>query len=329
MKSLIQNCRIVGTNVPVEQYLAFRGEKGDPGFVMSRSELKRFAVCPSKWRRHSDRPESKSLRWGTLLDYRVSGELDRKTIQPPATYINSKKQEEPWTLKSPTCRKWVEEKEQQGLLVCNKAELQELEIAYLRFQQDPELAGLLNRCVKQVMIVAEWKDVTTGLVIPVKALLDLVPPVNDPLIPKSIGDLKTAKSAEPRRWRRAVFEEGYDLQAWEYLTLYSLATGEERNTFFHVIQENTPPYEPAKRILSEEFLRRGEAHWKSAMELYCQCLKRNQWPSWDDGSGEMKYHGFSFVHPEPWMMEPGAAFDFESDQSDEGADDDSDGEIVP
>jgi hypothetical protein len=86
------------------------------------------------------------------------------------------------------------------------------------------------------------------------------------------------------------------------MDVYNAATGENRVEWLHVIQENTFPWQPGRRYLSVEFIKEGRAAYYDALRLYCQCLKNNTWPSWDDSS---PYNGWTLIEPKPWMLKKG------------------------
>ena len=127
------------------------------------------------------------------------------------------------------------------------------------------------------MVVGEYADKETGLTVPLKGMIDLEPRVNS-TFHDSLADLKTCNSASPFPWARAVFEHGYHIQAAMYLDLYNSATGQDRTTFLHVLQESYAPWEVGKRLLSQEFLELGRLTYLTALQRYCQCLAANSRP---------------------------------------------------
>jgi len=100
---------------------------------------------------------------------------------------------------------------------------------------------------------------------------------------------------------------GYHYQGAIYLDAYNAACpDDERNTFYHVVSESEPPYEPAKRFMSEEFVAAGRMQYQRDLALYCQCLVNNVWPGYDC-EAEAKIvltGGWHITEPEPWMLQP-------------------------
>jgi len=118
----------------------------------------------------------------------------------------------------------------------------------------------------------------------------------------SIADLKTCRSANAGSWPKVVFEDGLHVQAACYIDLHNAVTGEERNTFRHVLLENIPPFEPARRMLSAEFLEMGRATYIHALRFYCQCLKDQKWPGYDEMASEC-INGWALTQPKAWMVQ--------------------------
>jgi hypothetical protein len=114
-----------------------------------------------------------------------------------------------------------------------------------------------------------------------------------------LGDLKSTRSAALIPWARHCYDMGYYIQAAFNTDLYVAATGEDRNTFCFILSENYEPFEPARRMLSQDFLTLGRAEYRRLLGLYAKCLKSNHWPSYDDTDEAIQ--GWSVVEAEPWM----------------------------
>jgi hypothetical protein len=294
--------KIVGVDVDPNSYHRLQGERGKPEFIVSNSMLKEFAKCPRKWRVGGE-PErdSDACRWGELIDARAlsPGQFEKRFAVTPATYTDAKTGEpKPWTFAANVCKQWRED--HAGQLIIKADEFNSSEDAIGRLQNDEGIAALLACSQAQVHLAAEYRDRATGLTVPVKGLLDLVPQKDAYFYGKCLGDLKTTRNASARNWVREVFQYGYAIQAALYLDLYAAATGEDRDSFLHVVSENVPPYEPAKRLLSQEFVEYGRRFYHSALALYCACLARDVWPSYDDSHDNI--NGWAFCGPEPWMV---------------------------
>lgn len=295
--------RIVSTNSNPDSYHG-TGPRGNAAFVMSRSELMEFNHCPRRWINGFVSKESTSTEWGTLLDclFTQPDRFEMRFAVEPAMYPGAKGEDKPWTYQANFCKAWRDEVVAEGRTPVSPGDVIEAKAAIAVLRADETIADLADKSATQVFVLAEYHDADTDLVIPVKALIDLVPPVDGPF-GKTLIDFKTAASAAPGPWQRAVYDHGYFIQAALYLDAYTAATGEDRVDFFHIISENYPPFEIGKRFLSAEFVNLGRVRYTDALERYCRCLKTGVWPGYDTDPMGLSFHGFNLCEPIAWMVQ--------------------------
>jgi len=197
----------------------------------------------------------------------------------------------PWNWNAGFCYRWREEALKSGKTIVKGETLSNAWKAHRRLREDEEIAVILDSCRTQVQINVEWVDRSTGIVVPVKCLLDLVPDPQSP-VGDTDWDLKTTNDAEPDAWARRVFNDNLDWQAAMYLDAHRCVEGKGYKRFGHVIVESEEPYEPVHRIMSEEFVDRGRDKYRAAMARYCQCLKTGIWPGYST----------DITEPEAWML---------------------------
>ncbi len=300
----ITEAKIVGDGVSSERYLAQADgvKRGSNEFVMSRSDLMEFNNCPHRWVSGYSEDETKATDWGSLVDCFL---MDRNAISDrfiilPATYTNEKGETKPWNWNATVCKDWRKEHNAAELKTEVKNEIFfSAKSAAELILADPQLDDLFANSRKQVMITGVYEDKETGIRVPVKAALDLVPTDASYLV-----DFKTANNAHPRAWKRKVFDFGYHTQAAMHMDLWNAATGETRNEFKHVIQENVHPFEVAKRFLSSEYLAIGRRSYIGALKRYAKALSTGVWETYDqsDDSSDMVIDGWLMTSPEPWMI---------------------------
>lgn len=247
--------KVISENVSYAEYAMQTCERGDRGFVMSRGELMLFAECPHRWRAGFFQGDTKATEWGSLIDCLAlqPARFDDLFAVAPETYPDSKTGEKKdWNWNATFCKEW--RKEQGGRRVIKSDAFKSAQTAVKRLHAIPQVCELLTNSKKQVMATAVYVDRETGLSIPVRTLSDSIPNAS-----KSLVDLKTAASANPHTWGRAVFEHDYDAQAALNLDVYVAATGEDRCDFIHIVQENFEPYEVAYPLpsLSSELDRKS------------------------------------------------------------------------
>lgn len=321
MKPIFTNCKIVGHDISNATYIRQEPgvERGNPVMVMSRSSLSRFCECPSKWKKSKEEEATDSMEFGTLLDTALLApdKFEELYVVAPATYTNDKMEEKDWNYNAKFCKAWRDERESKGKKVIKQTEMDELEVALKSVSENPFMKGLLGsaNCKKQVMIVGWYEDEATGLKIPMKCLIDVVPNKGTSWS-RYLADLKTTRSANPHSFEKDVDGSWYDAQAWLFLEMLNAANGaldikhpDHRDSFQWALCENTPPFEVPDRhpaIYEDgEFMELGKAKILRALKQYCQCLKTGHWPSYNPSPrlliGEHSY----VAQPKPWMLAAG------------------------
>lgn len=302
LKNPLTNGQVVTVNADIEKYLeSGRGERGKADFVMSSHQIPLFDSCPARWVRNYDpKPENTdALKWGSLIDCLLlqPEQFTARYVFRPETYP-AKDGEKPWHNGATYCKEWNAQHEGQTILA--KDEHAEAVTAVDRLSEDQHVKEVLRNSQRQVWVMAEYQDRETGVTVPLKGLIDLVPDSNAEFYGKCLVDLKTATSASPRKWQRTVYERNYHIQAALYLDIYRAAVASDRTDFIHIVQENFPPYEPGRRLLSAEFVQLGRDQYLSALRRYAQCLKSGYWPGYDEG--ERSIQGWTLTEPESWMV---------------------------
>ncbi len=247
-------------------------------------------------------PGSDAKLYGNLLDTLVlTPELfESRYVLEPATYTNEKGEVKKWSNNATVCKEW--NAKQVGKTILSDGELFDAKAACKRLMGDEIIAAFIEASDKQVLVTAEWHDEPTGVIIPVRCLMDLVPR-NDTEFAKSLGDLKSTRTGALIPFQRDVYKMGYHVQGAFDLDMFVAATGEDRVNWCLIIQESYHPWQSGKRLLAEDYLAIGRAEYANLLHLYCQCLKSGKWPGYDDNDEAAQ--GWSVVAPEPWMMSAG------------------------
>ena len=331
------NCRVVGSGINPEVYHAVTERRGHRDYPVSKSMLSEFASCPARWIRGYERPESKALTNGSLVDCLLltPEKFDHtyfvlpETYPAPATHAKVKKGEIsagdplPWNSNASVCEAFVEANK--GREAVKTKEYLEARSAVSTVLADSSLSEMLHLAQKQVMVVGEYHDRATGITVPAKALLDIVP-AKDGTFGKFRIDFKSCRSAAMRKWVRDCFDYGYGMQAAFHGDLHDAATGEDRPSFAHIVQESVAPYHVEKRLLSVEFVELGRGQYMSALALYCRCLSSGVWPGYH---ADTVIEGFQLVQPEAWMVMAGDQRPFEINERDEDKPAEREDDLIP
>jgi hypothetical protein len=299
--------KVVGANFDPAVYHKQTARRGDKEFVMSRGELMDFLECPHRWRvgeveEDEDEKESPSLVFGNCLDCLIitPEQFVKKFVETPLTYRNDKGEIKDWSGNANVCKAWKAEQKEAGRTVVNTKLKKDALDARTALLNDAKIKELIDCSERQVYCTAEYVDKATGLTIPIKTLIDLKPDVKHPEFGRRLADYKTAKSVNPRRWKRSVFDYHYHTQAALYLDVYNKATGENRIDWAWAIQENKRPFEPGRELATDEYVQIGRANYRLALKLYARCLAEDRWPGYDDSTNGI--NGWTLCAPEPWMI---------------------------
>lgn len=248
--------------------------------AIGHSDLRKIASCPSRWKRAPKHTEqTASMSWGSLVDSLLFGVgVDRFAVKPD-TYTSEKGEEKPWNANSTTCKEWLAANE--GKSVISRLVKQEAVIAVNLLRNDKRVFQLLTNAKFQCWLEGVLKDTNTGATVTIRGLVDIVP--------SSLGDyrafladLKTTADGSLGKWWKTCENGWYHAQGALYLDLWNKATGEPRDRFLHVVQENEQPYEIAHRELDERAIRLGRTVYQNAIELYAQGMASGQWKGLDE-----------------------------------------------
>ena len=307
------------------KYIIPEGTRGQRDYVMSRSSLMEFEprigkpTCPRKWLAGRQKEDTSSTLWGTIMDALLLSpeHFDERFIVQPLTYPATKTSTavksgecnigDPikWNNAATFCKEWKNEAEQTGKIIVSVEQRADAELSLERLKQDDRISEYVSCSQKQVYVTAEYRDKATGIVVKCKALLDLVPNKDHVDFGKTLADFKTTQCAENSKWKRSVFDFDYHVQAAWFLDIFVAATGQDRLEFYHILQENSAPFETGRRFMESAFLEHGRSTYLAALQFYCQCLKSNFWPGYDDVSNNangLSINGWTSVDLEDWMI---------------------------
>jgi hypothetical protein len=120
-----------------------------------------------------------------------------------------------------------------------------------------------------------------------------------------IDDLKTtSKTADPRQWKRQLFNLGYDVQAAFYLRGVKAYLGDMSHPihtrFRWIVVETTPPYAASVVVLSERALESARAKVDTAIGLWNECMATGVWPSYPVDEYEADLPGWALDAADRW-----------------------------
>jgi len=108
-----------------------------------------------------------------------------------------------------------------------------------------------------------------------------------------ILDVKTAASAHPDAFARAVVNYGYHAQEAHYTDTWRLAGGEVE-AFAFLVVEKKKPFAFAVYELPPSIVDEGRAIISKAMATYAECTKADRWPGYAEGVQELSFQRWSY-----------------------------------
>lgn len=343
-----QNARIIGSGINPAEYHDIKVPRGDARYPVSPSMLKEGARCWSRWKNGYVRPGSDAMAYGNLIDtLALTPELFTKRYAVVPADAPKKPTKAQYAAKKPSpeserAMDWWDKftEEHAGCETIGEEEHEEAMKAVTRLRTDPEFAKFFEHSEAQVLIQGEWMDEASGLVVPVRCLLDLLPRSGSP-VDDAVADVKQVRSAAHKAFRTQVHDMGWHVQAAFDMDLLA-AAGDDRHTWSFLLQENYEPYEVGRRTITrydtpqdappENFYALGRATYARGMAEYCQCLKTGIWPGYD--STDVSGHGWTEVCADPWMAHafmfgPRAQFGEEPEQSNAETQDEDNFDTIP
>lgn len=303
LRNPFKNGKVIGADISPAVYHRENTRRGQKDLVMGRSALMEVLHNPHRWVMGFEPKDSDATEFGSVMDCKVlsPAEFNTRFAVKPAKYPDEKGNMKDWHGGSNWCKQWLAD--HAGMETVDAHDNTDADQAVEFLHKDPA-AGEFVRCSqKQVMVMAEYHDRETKLVIPVKILIDLLPDKAHPEFGICLGDYKTSANAHPFPWTRDVKKYNYHVQAAFYLDVYEAAVpAEKRFEFRHVIQENFFPWEVGRRWLSSDFLERGRYRYLEALELYAKCLATGEWVGYErEQENATVIRGWMQTSPEAWM----------------------------
>lgn len=296
--SVFKNARIV-CNAPLPRvYQQETGSRGTREFTVSSHSLMEFLRNANRWRNGYVSPDSKAKEFGDYFDCLrlVPEQWSKRFAIPPATYTNKDGEQKKWRddERIAEVKAWKEANKDKD--VVDHATNNQVHAAIAAIDADERAKSILDSGVNQVWLSATYVDAATGLEIPIKGLVDIVPATDHPIHSDCLADLKTTRNASPYQFMKDVYKFHYHVQAALYLDLWSAATNNVRSQFIHVVIESFYPYECRCPMLSGRFIEAGRFIYRSALVKYARALRDDIWPGYD------KTENWPVTEPEDWMV---------------------------
>ena len=121
-----------------------------------------------------------------------------------------------------------------------------------------------------------------------------------------IVDVKSAQSAHPDTFARAVVNYGYHAQEAFYSDGW-LSHGKPLNGFVFLAFEKKPPYAFAVYELPPAIVEEGRIMMRKALDTYHDCRTADRWPAYSEGVQPLAFKRWAYRHTEAPIEEDEAA----------------------
>ncbi|GAB4582598.1 PD-(D/E)XK nuclease-like domain-containing protein [Nocardia sp. IFM 10818] len=139
----------------------------------------------------------------------------------------------------------------------------------------PKLARALHYGTPEMS--GYWRDSETGVLLRLRTDCLYTAPSGVSIV----LDVKTADTADPKRFEKSIEKFGYDQQDdWYSTGLAELL--DDRPAFVFGVVAKKPPHFVSVIELRPEWLARGRRRNREAIDIYARCLESGHWPDWGE-----------------------------------------------
>lgn len=234
----------------------------------ARTLVKQGGPAKFAWDRAHGTEATDAMDFGTAAHHRVLG-TGAEIVPIDAKDYQTKKAQEAKA-----------EAKARGAVPMLPHQLATLDAMAAVLKQHPLASALLNTWGRPEQS-AFWRDRETGVIC--RARYDVFPTGKTVLGRVLVPDYKTAASADPDSFAKAVSDRGYHQQAPFYLDgLRALGLADDDAAFAFIVQEKTPPYLVAVYQLDPAALLIGTARNRRALRTYAECSTSGRWPGYSE-----------------------------------------------
>jgi exodeoxyribonuclease VIII len=95
-------------------------------------------------------------------------------------------------------------------------------------------------------------------------------------------DLKKTQDARRDAFSRAIYAYGYHISAALYMDAWEWQFGEKLDVMRWIAVEEQSPHAAMRYMPDEDALMIGRAKYTEALQIYANCLDRDEWPAYDE-----------------------------------------------
>lgn len=249
------------------------------GVSISSSGLRQLLSRPAEyWFTSPYNPSAEVAETSTELEFGKAAHMlllgekgfaDRYILQPEK--YPGAKGEAKWHNGADFCKAWNKEQRDAGRVILTETELGHIRhIADALANKEAIRLGILNGKIERSIF---YRDRDIWL----RSRPDVIPISSGDFV-----DLKTAASVDNDSLSKAIFNNGYHIQAGLMRWVVRELLGEDAFTSFtFVFVEKTAPYDVRVMQLKDSDIELGERQARLGVNVLRECIKRNEWPGYD------------------------------------------------
>lgn len=169
-------------------------------------------------------------------------------------------------------KQWAADQRAQGLVPIAPDQLAAVDAMAEAVARHPLAGKLIGSGAGKPEVSLVWDDPDTG--VRCKGRIDYL---HDG--PVAV-DLKTARSADPRRFGSPAASYGYGEQAIHYLNGLTATRGDTGARFYQVLVETDAPHFVSVVELDETFRMLAAERVRRAIDTYAECRRTGEWPAY-------------------------------------------------
>lgn len=196
---------------------------------------RRYILLDPMWQR----PKTRALRLGSLVDSMIDGSVSRRFLEIPEEHITKSGA----ISSSAAAKNFIAEMEANGVEIVDRSTWRIAEMLSERIAAHPSISEKLLRCRKQATARMNVRGV------PIQCRPDYYSPG------EFLADLKTTSEPDLKWYPRAFEKYGYHIQAGMYGSAFAALDSEL--PFFHFVAQTVYPFEVREYEISPDTLDYG------------------------------------------------------------------------
>lgn len=250
------------------------------GFSLSSSGVRAILRRPLEyWWTSPYNPDREELESKPALDFGKAAHMlllgedgfaEHYALRP-AKYEDDKGVWKPWNANSNACKEWLVKTSDAGKTVITETEIGHIRHMATALQSKEAVRlGILNGRIERSIFTKR-----NGIWL--KSRPDVIPNASGDFV-----DLKTAASVDDDSLSKAIYNNGYHVQAgFTRMVVRDVLGPDAFTSFTFAFVEKQPPYDVRIMQLKDSDIDLGERQAMRGLAILAECIERREWPGFD------------------------------------------------